>query len=147
MNNKVVTGIKEFILGGKADFTIHRDAFNGKKPATFKYRVVANDNNTCWFVYAELNESGDLEHNGKNLVYQGYLKRDMSFNVGKKGVADYNKTAIDALLWVLDKGDKLPYMVHVFHHGKCSRCGRRLTDVESLRCGLGPTCRKKSVFK
>lgn len=30
--------------------------------------------------------------------------------------------------------------VEVWHEGACSRCGRPLTDPESIRRGIGPTC-------
>lgn len=143
-NNEITLGVKEFILGGNADFTIQQDPVNGNNGFAVKYRVVRNDNGSCWFVYTEIATTGQsLISQGKNLVYQGYLKRDMSFNVGKKGVSDYNVSAIKGLLWVLNRADNLPDVVHIYHHGRCSKCGRKLTDVESLRCGLGPTCRKR----
>lgn len=142
-NYEVIEGIKEFILGGDAHFTILQDATDNKPKCQMKYRVKNNGNSTCWFVSTELAEDNDLYTDGKNLVYQGYLKRDLSFNVGAKGVEDFNKRAISGLIWVLNHADNLPSVVHVYHHGRCSKCGRKLTDADSLRCGLGPTCRKR----
>lgn len=142
-NNEVVVGIRDFILGGTAEFTILQDAVKDKPSYCVKYKVVRNDNGTCWFVHTEVTNGSDLVSNGKNLIYQGYLKKDKTFHVGKKGKQDYNQKAIKGLLWVLTHSDNMPSIVHVYHHGKCSRCGRKLTDVESLKCGLGPTCRKK----
>jgi len=31
----------------------------------------------------------------------------------------------------------------IYHSGRCSRCGRLLTDPVSVEHGLGPVCRKK----
>ena len=143
MNNEITSGIKEFILGGNANFTIHQESSNGKGAVTVKYRVQRNDNGSCWFVYTEVDNSGNTVSDGKNLKYQGYLKKDLTFNVGNKGMVNYNKVAIGGLLWVLNHSLKLPKMVHIYHHGRCSVCGRKLTDYDSLRCGIGPTCRKK----
>ena len=146
-NYEVTEGIKDFILGGKADFTIYQEATGNLKEAQYKYIVKVNDkeNPTCWFVSTEVVEGQAIPENlyttSRNVVYQGYLKRDMSFNVGKKGMQDYNQRAINGLLWVLSHADNLPSVVHVYHHGKCSICGRKLTDAKSLRCGMGPKCR------
>ena len=35
--------------------------------------------------------------------------------------------------------------IEVWHSGECSRCGRELTDPESIARGLGPTCAEKSL--
>ena len=146
-NYEVTEQIKDFILGGKADFTIYQEATAESKSAQYKYVVKANENKTCWFVSTEMVEGEPIPDNlytvGRNLVYQGYLKRDMSFNVGKKGVENYNERAIKGLQWVLYHADNLPKVLHVYHHGTCSVCGRKLTDAKSLYCGIGPTCRKK----
>lgn len=144
--NEITEGIRKFILGGDAHFTIAQDATSGKPSYQVKYRVKNNGNDTCWFVSTELTSDNDLYTDGKHLVYQGYLKRNLSFNIGAKGVEDYNQQAINGLLWVLQHSDNLPSVVHIYHHGRCSACGRKLTDAESLRCGLGPTCRKRVNF-
>lgn len=142
MNNEVTEDIRQFILGGTSDFTIQQESTNGKPSVIIKYRVKKNDTGTCWFIYTEISKDSDLVSDGKHLVYQGYLNRNMQFNIGKKGIQDYNKQAINGLLWVL-RHNSLPPVVHVYHHGKCSVCGRKLTDIESLKYGVGPICRKK----
>ena len=143
---EITTGIKEFILGGDARFTILQEATDKTPSYQVKYRVKNNGNDTCWFVSTELFFNNDLFSDGKKLTYQGYLKRDLSFNIGAKGVEDYNQKAINGLIWVLTHADKLPRAVHIYHHGRCSVCGRKLTDAESLRCGIGPTCRKRVII-
>ena len=44
---------------------------------------------------------------------------------------------------VLDRG-VLPEALRVLHHGRCGRCGRKLTTPESIRLGLGPVCVTRS---
>ena len=140
---EVTENIKEFILGGDARFTILQEATEKTPSYQVKYRVKNNGSNTCWFVSTELFFDNDLFSDGKKLTYQGYLKRDLSFNIGAKGVEDYNQKAINGLIWVLTHSDRLPSAVHIYHHGRCSVCGRKLTDAMSLKTGLGPTCRKR----
>lgn len=152
-NYEITENVKEFILGGKADFTILQDATEKTKEQQYKYRVTipkdaTPDTTSVWYVSAELDETNSgVETDGKNLKYQGYLKRDLSFNVGAKGVEDYNQKSINGLIWVLRHSNNIPPAVHIYHHGKCSVCGRGLTDAKSLRCGVGPTCRKRVGIK
>lgn len=144
--NEIVSNVNQFILGGDAQFTLYQEAMPGKKAVTVKYRVKRNDTGSCWFVYTELSDTSDMLSNGRKLVYQGYLKRDLQFYTGQKGRSDYNTVAVKGLLWLLHHTGNLPSTVHLYHHGRCSVCGRKLTDPESLRTGLGPTCRKKAGF-
>lgn len=39
---------------------------------------------------------------------------------------------------------RFPSGVEVRHDGRCSRCGRALTDPESIDVGMGPICRAKA---
>lgn len=130
---KVSKGIRGFILGGKSEFTISQ-----KDNIKYKYEVVSNKEGNLWFVYM-------------NKKYQGYIRNTYSgysFFVGNKGNKSYDTNAINGLLWVLNRGDNIPEEVQVLHHGKCSVCGRPLSDAESLAWGVGPTCRQRiGVYK
>lgn len=152
-NYEITENIKEFILGGNSSFTILQEATNGTSEMQYKYKITTPKGTTMldtpvWYVKAELSQRNvGVNEEGKNLLYQGYLKRDLSFNVGAKGVQDYNQKSINGLIWVLRHSENLPSAVHIYHHGKCSVCGKGLTDAKSLRCGVGPTCRKRIGIK
>ena len=132
MENEVRYNVLDFILGGKSDFTIYQEP-----NIQVKYRVVANDTKTVWFIYTESDE--------RKLTYQGYFTKAIpySLKIGKKSVTSLNEKAVKGLMWVLNHANNLPDKVHILHHGHCSMCGRQLTDAESLASGLGPICRRK----
>ena len=128
---QVVKGVTQFMLGGNAEFTIFQEP-----NIQYKYNLKMNKDRTMAYVYM-------------NKIYQGFIiKKDGEyvFYVGNKVNRNFNTKAINGLLWVLKRGDNLPKQVKVFHHGRCSVCGRKLTDSESIRMGMGPTCRAKFGF-
>lgn len=132
-NNQVKENIVKFILGGYAEFTIFQEP-----NIQYKYKIKKNQEGTLFFVY--------LKDGKGNFDYQGYLQwvRDSyKFFVGRKGNIAYNNSAINGLLWVLNRGDRLPSQVKIFHHGICSACGRKLIDAKSIEYGMGKTCRKR----
>ena len=54
-------------------------------------------------------------------------------------------TAI-AIAWILQRVehqqfDTLDKSIELLHTGRCVRCGKKLTDHESIKSGLGPICR------
>jgi len=130
--NEIASGIRSFIFGGNAEFTIFQEP-NIKH----SYRVVKHDSAPLWQVYTK-NVNGVEE-------CQGYLTMTYGspcFVVSRRDYLTCPETVITGLVRVL-KYKNLPDVVHVIHHGRCSVCGRRLSDMESISVGIGPTCRKK----
>ncbi len=132
-NNEVQVNLMDYLLGGRSDFTLVQDG-----TAQVDYTIQANDKKTCYFVYTESLTTGKV-------IYQGYFtpSEKRVCRAKKVNVDEYNERAIRALEWVFRHSERLPSVVHIYHHGRCSRCGKKLTDAESLACGLGPSCRKK----
>lgn len=125
---QIISGIVPFMLGGNSEFTIFQEP-----NIQYKYNLKMNEERTLAFLYM-----------GGN--YQGFIKKENGkyvFYIGSKGNRNYNIQAVNGLLWVLNRGGNLPDKVKVYHHGRCSVCGRKLTDSESIRRGMGPTCRAK----
>lgn len=144
MQNEITKNVYNFILAGNAEFSLIQDPTPKSKGCTVKYKLRrCRGNERMYFIHSEGKTS-------KNLFYQGYISFDrpgvlryMRPRPGKNPGAEYNEAAVKALLWLIAHANSLPSVVHIVHHGKCSRCGRKLTDAESLVCGLGPECRKK----
>lgn len=132
MKNEVWDNIDKFIFGGNAEFTVLQEDPNSGKPTYAKYRVSQCKNSpNLYFVHTERLGNKELEFHG-TLRFDKFGK--CSYYKGKR-VNDlyYNEKAVKALIWILANCIKglLPY-VHVLHHGKCSRCGRKLIDAVSL---------------
>jgi len=51
---------------------------------------------------------------------------------------------VKAFIWFLNalNRERLPDKLSVQFSNHCCRCGRRLTDVESIKANVGPECRK-----
>ena len=111
--------IKSLATGKDYTYAISRSFFNGK-----------------WYTHVK--------------VEQEYLnfKRIGSYFNGKiynKGAVVETPSAV-AIAWVLSKVEEgkfnlLDEKVEVMHTGCCLRCGRTLTDAQSIERGLGPTCK------
>lgn len=135
MNNEVTENILGFILGGNCSFTLYQE----QPVRQVSYKVVKSKDSDVYFLY--IGKEG----------YKGYFFKNDLLNLrqGKKQInySEEDKANIKAFMWLIRHHNNLPSIVHVLHHGKCSVCGRKLTDAKSLRCGIGPTCRERQGIK
>lgn len=93
------------------------------------------------------------QYNGKwyshVMVEAGYLEfKYLGFYTGKaiiyKKYVNETPAAI-AATWLLNRivtGGDLS-AVTLYHTGRCLKCGRELTDANSIELGIGPTCAMK----
>lgn len=120
---------RQFITGGKAEFTI-KNTNTGNK---FEYKIVKK--NDLFFI----NVRPDAH---KRWLYAGFLNKDLNFIQGKKGCLTKNTPEVKGILYAIKFTNTLPLPMTMHHHGRCACCGKKLTDEESVRLGIGPTCRK-----
>lgn len=126
--------VLDFLLSGRSEFAIQ----NIKSGNRFLYKIQKNKQNEEMYFVKSMTGVGD--------IYAGFiLYKDgqVAYSKGGKGNLEANDIRIQALMYVIDYHDRLPPYVLVQHFGKCGRCGRKLTDLESVRRGLGPECSKK----
>ena len=132
--------IPEFLLAGNCECIIRNDDSNNQ----FEYRIsqLKNDKksestgNKMYFVYVKM---------GKSYEYAGYLllnteSGNVEYYKGKKGILTPESQPIKVLGYVFKNYKRMPKCVNVLHLGKCTKCGRSLTDVESIDRGMGPYC-------
>lgn len=140
MSGEITSNILEYLLGGHCSFTLSQDSVGGRPSMKRRYSI--SESNETYFAYS-------LEGGKK---YLGYFRRSdlgklQSLRVKSK-VAEGDEGEARPLIVILNSlknrgvlpGDGV---VHVISDGKCSVCGRKLTDVASIHYGIGPTCRKK----
>lgn len=130
--------IKNFVLGGNALITLE----SGKTGVYLTYKITQSKNDNNLFFIKSLRGSD----NTKDYVYIGcYFADTKNFVVEKSyrntDVSGWPKS-IRAIRYLFNNLDDVPYLLHVYHNGKCCRCGRTLTTPESIRKGIGPECEK-----
>lgn len=137
----------KFMLAGMSEFIL----ISGKTGKRLVYKLDKKESNKSkdgekQYVYW-LNTA---EKNG-TMIYAGVLffdSNDSKFKFGKgaRGNLTNDDIRVKSILYVLNalqKG-KTDINVTVMHTGKCGKCGKKLTDPESIAIGLGPKCAKES---
>lgn len=125
--------ILPYILAGKAIFTIR----NPSTDRSFTYKVSQPKDCSKWFVKVLTGPD-----NNSNYTYIGFLneRKEFVYGRGKSPIGEAAPSVL-AFKWLMGNIDSLKG-VEVFHSGKCARCGRTLTVIESITSGLGPECIK-----
>jgi len=114
-----------------ADFTI-KSLKTGKD---YTYAISRSEFKGNWYTHVKV-ETGYLQ-----FTRLGSYKGGKIFNKGKV-VDTPSAVAISFVLAKVEEGkiDFLDANVEVMHKGCCLRCGRTLTDAQSIERGLGPVC-------
>lgn len=122
----------EFIKGGNSTFTLK----NIETENRFTYKVEKADNAEVYFV--KVLTSPDI------YSFIGTIKADNIYHHSPKSKIGTDANSVKVFNWVFEKikSDTLPSVIHFFHEGKCAKCGRPLTDPDSIVSGFGPICRK-----
>ena len=115
-----------------AEFTVVSHA-TGKD---YTFKISRSSFNGRFYTHVKV-ETQYQEYKYLGSYYRGKIYR-------KRNVID--SPAAVAIAWILDKVENgmfnvLNENVTFLHLGSCLRCGRTLTDQESIRIGLGPVCR------
>jgi len=116
-----------YIYGKRATFTISN--LNRSKHFTYKRW---NKHNTRFIGYLR---------SKKKYKYIGILNDDLYLIMTQKSpsITTPEVTVLNNALARLRAGE-LPPDGHIEHCDRCCMCGRKLTDPESLRTGVGPVC-------
>jgi hypothetical protein len=119
--------IKQFVYGGRATFTLRGRSHR------YTYKVETND---AGLYFVRVLVSPDV------WAYAGIIRGGV-FNTTAKSSISLDAPSIVALRWFLQRlhapVPTFPGM-EFWHEGKCCRCGRPLTDPESIAKGIGPVC-------
>ena len=126
-----------FVLAGNATFTLEP----GKTGKYFTYKMTKyKSDDNAYFV--ELLRGCD---NTQDYTYIGTYYRDTKYlhlNKVYKDKEEYTlPKSIRAIRYFIKNIDDIPDILHIYHEGKCAKCGRKLTTPESIKSGFGPHCR------
>ena len=83
--------------------------------------------------------------NEADYEYLGFIGRSGLLQAGRKG--NPKAPAFQALAWYIRKAEEAPEVAEqaeFWHEGVCGRCGKALTNPDSIALGLGPKCATKS---
>ena len=104
------------------------------------YKVTkCKSNDDLYFVAVLRGPSNVSDYTYIGIIINGVFKLTAKSRVNKDSMS------FKAFQWLntqFNKNNKLPDHVHVYHEGRCGRCGKRLTVPESIISGFGPECIK-----
>lgn len=131
---------KNYILGGRAVVTIQ----SGKTGKHFTYKFKKHSDKDLFFVKLLVGDD-----NNKDYRYVGCYFADTGHLHLVKPYKDTpelsHPASIRALSFLMRNLETLHPQLHVYHSGRCARCGRLLTTPESIKKGLGPECERHST--
>ncbi len=131
----------DFVTGGKAIFTASND-----KSEHYTFKVVKGKPSP----QASMVTPPLFVHiltGPHNYTYLGMLV-GTQIRLTHKSKMKQDSKPVQVFNWALRvvNGEKhlLRPGYDIQHEGRCGKCGRELTDPESIRTGFGPTCRNAS---
>lgn len=131
-----INDYRTFIKAGKAIFTVQNNETGNR--LTYKVTKCKSDD-SLYFVSVMRGPSNVTDY-----TYIGIIRNGV-FTLTAKSRVNKDSMSFQAFQWLntqFNKNSKLPDHVHVYHEGRCGRCGKRLTVPESILCGFGPECVK-----
>jgi hypothetical protein len=130
---------RAYVLAGNAKITV----VSLKTGTRFTFQIVERDPE-------ESDEDGKILHfvkvltgpdNTSNFTFLGTVFQTVDYRPGRR--SEVPPHAPSARAWAWTWAHLESDQIEVWHSGRCGRCGRELTDPESIATGLGPYCREK----
>lgn len=129
----------DFFYGGKAEFVIQ----SKETAKSFSYSVYGldTDSGKIYFVCAILNQ---------RRIFIGSIFNKKEFKFSTKAYTENitaNSLVVKSFKWLFEvlkyKSIQHFHKIKFYHTGKCGKCGRILTNPESIKIGIGPVCVSK----
>ena len=127
----------EFIMAGKAVFTISND-----KGEHYTFKVCKVEDK----YFVKLRTGEEYTYMGMLNYSPSPLKINPYAFPTKASKLNANSTPFMVFNWamcVIFNKKELPAGYVIQHEGKCGKCGRPLTNPQSIETGLGPVCSGK----
>lgn len=129
---------RRYILGGRGIITT-RSLKTGTH-FTYKFRL-SKDRQVC-FVSVLGGRDNTTDYRCIGTIWIGSSNRRNDFRWSNKSRIGVGAPSVQAFSWVWRRlvGNRVPGNVEIFHEGRCGKCGRLLTNPESVERGFGPEC-------
>lgn len=138
MNTALQTSqIPTFVFGGKSIFTVLNTATGNR----FTYKLTRKKNieeGKEDVIFVKVLSGSD---NYSDYTFIGTIFGKKTYKHSPKSYFGADCQSSKVIDWLVKNIDRLPTQVEVWHEGKCGICGKKLTDTDSLRIGIGPKCR------
>lgn len=137
--------IRRFLLAGHAKFTLVSKKTGDRRT----FRVERKGEENFWFVSMLVGPNNGEDYRYLCCMFEagGGLKL-------KQNKEKWATDAFSAFLWMTGHINAIGAAAYrenwffdqceFWHAGECGRCGRELTDPESIARGLGPICAERS---
>lgn len=143
------TAMRDFVRAGRATFTL----VSGKSGTRFTYRVEAPADDVdapIRFVRVLTGPNNETDYKYVGTLrpsLEGHWEGLRFLHGGPKAKLGDHVPSVLGFGWFVaqlrrNDAEKLG-QVEFWHEGRCGRCGRLLTDPESIARGLGPECASK----
>lgn len=126
---------KAYILAGKAIVTL-RSVRTGVR---FTFRVTRAKGDGPYFVSVLTGPDNTTSYSYHGTLFD--VEGDVVVTSKSRVTAEAPSAKAFAWSWRKLREGQFPAELEVFHSGRCGRCGRLLTDPDSVTVGLGPICR------
>jgi hypothetical protein len=132
--------VKQFALAGKATVTV-QSRTSGKH---FTYRIVRSRPSKKYPNPVHFVSVLTGPENTKDYTLMGMIFADGNFALPRNPRIGGDAPSVQAFNWLWRSSpENLARNSQVFHHGHCARCGRKITNPDSLTSGYGPECASK----
>ncbi len=136
-----INDINRFIRGGLAIGTLSNKRTG--KHFTFQFELAKQTGSVerppAYFVSVLAGPDNTRDYSYMGMLFENADKLRLT----KGSKVGSQAASMHAVNWLLRRKGDLPKGVNFEHMGKCSACNLPLTNPESLRVGMGPTCRSK----
>lgn len=140
-SSEITENILDYILGGDSCFCVRQSDDNGTKECWYSVRQNHNSEKMFFVNLVDGNRSKYLGYFYSNDVGQ---LRNLTVKTKKAEAGpEYALPLIRVLNRLKTHEGKLWSGVTLVSDGRCAKCGRRITDPESIRYGIGPKCRER----
>jgi len=136
-----VENLIKFLTAGNATFTIESE----KTQKYYTYKITRKESNEYnkpgEFIYFCSVMSGGADQYSYMAVFD---PETFGLRFTAKSKFNMESPAVKAILYFFNglREGKIQEHLKVYHAGRCGKCGRELTDPESIELGLGPICRQ-----